>query len=179
MFKSVNDMRKAIALFLALCSLLLPELALAWGGAGHQLIAAEAYRKLSPVMKAQVFSVLKQHPDYSKWASAYHPNANFDLAAYVFMRSSTWADEIRRSGNQYDHPNWHFIDYPLRPPAFAFEPGPKPRDDVLFGVAECQRTLGDAFAGGSGASSLTLDSAGWQAMGNVGHQVLDVSGCQC
>ena len=23
--------------------------------------------------------------------------------------------DIRRSGNQYDHPNWHFIDYPLLP----------------------------------------------------------------
>jgi hypothetical protein len=101
---------------------------------------------LSPKLKAQVFAVLKQHPDYTKWASAYHPNANFDLAAYIFMRSSTWADEIRRSGNQYDHPNWHFIDYPLRPPDFALEPGPKPTDDVLFGVAECEKTLGDTNA---------------------------------
>jgi hypothetical protein len=62
------------------------------------------------------------------------------------MRSSTWPDEIRRSGNQYDYPNWHFIDYPLRPPAFPLEPSPKPTDDVLFGVAQCERTLSDTNA---------------------------------
>jgi hypothetical protein len=33
--------------------------ALAWGGAGHQLIAAEAYRQLSPELKAGVIEVLK------------------------------------------------------------------------------------------------------------------------
>jgi hypothetical protein len=62
------------------------------------------------------------------------------------MRSSTWPDEIRRAGNKYDHPNWHFIDYPLRPPGFAFEPGPKPDDDVLYGVAQCEKVLSDAKA---------------------------------
>jgi hypothetical protein len=33
--------------------------ALAWGGASHQLIAAEAYRQLSPELKAEVNEVLK------------------------------------------------------------------------------------------------------------------------
>ena len=90
--------------------------------------------------------MLKAHPDFAKWTNAHHPNANFDLAAYVFMRSSTWPDEIRRTDSPYDHPNWHFIDYPLRPPAFAFEPGPKPTDDVLFGIAESEKTLSDTKA---------------------------------
>jgi hypothetical protein len=83
------------------------------------VIAAEAYRELAPELKAQAFDVLKAHPDFSKWTNAYHPNPNFDLATYVFMRSSTWPDEIRRKGNKYDHPNWHFIDihsdHPISP----------------------------------------------------------------
>ena len=79
--------------------------------------------------------------------SDYHPNANFDLPAYVFMRSSSWPDEIRRSGSLYDHPNWHFIDYPLRPPDFALEPDPLPTDNVLYGIAQCEKVLTDTNAG--------------------------------
>src|ERR1017187_1341683 len=139
-------MRKTLALFLAGSCLFIPDFAMAWGGAGHQVIAAEAYRELSPELKAEVFAVLKAHPDFAKWSAAYHPNANFDLAAYVFIRSSTWPDEIRRSGSPYDHPNWHFIDYPLRPPAFFLEPSPKPTDDILFGVQQCEQTLSDTNA---------------------------------
>jgi hypothetical protein len=143
---SGNNMKKTLTLFLALAFLLPPHLALAWSGPGHLAIAAEAYRELSPELKAEAFDVLKAHPDFAKWEKAYHPNPNLDLAAYVFLRSSIWPDEIRRSGNKYDHPNWHFIDYPLRPPAFPLEPGPKPTDDVLFGVAQCEKTLSDTNA---------------------------------
>ena len=146
MFKSVIDMRIKLVIFSFVCCLLMPHFAMACGGAGHQVIAAEAYRELSPKMKAEVFAVLKAHPDFPKWEKAYNPNAAFDLPAYVFMHSSTWPDEIRRKGNQYDHPNWHFIDYPLRPPAFPFEPDAKPADNVLFGVAECEKTLSDTNA---------------------------------
>jgi S1/P1 Nuclease len=147
MFKSSNDMRILSPLFLVVCSFFLPGFANAWGGAGHMVIAAEAYRELSPEMKAQVFEVLQAHPDFAKWTKGYHPNPNFDLAAYVFMRSSTWPDEIRRTGNQYDHPDWHFIDYPLRPPNFPFEPDPRPTDNVVYGVAQCEQTLSDTNAG--------------------------------
>lgn len=119
----------------------------AWDGAGHMVIAAEAYQNLSPELKAQAFDVLKAHPDFAKWTNAYHPNPNFDLAAYVFMRSSTWPDEIRRSGNAYDHPNWHFIDYPLRPPSFLLVADPRPTDNVLYGVVQCEKTLSNPGAG--------------------------------
>lgn len=118
----------------------------AWDGAGHMVIAAEAFRQLPPELKAQAIEVLKAHPDYQQWVNAYHPNPNVDLAAYVFMRSSTWPDEIRRSGSPYDHPEWHFIDYPLRPPSFPLEPDAQPTNDVLFGVAQCEKTLSDTNA---------------------------------
>jgi len=133
-------------LAIAIVTVLVPNLGMAWGGAGHMVIAAEAYRELSPALKAQVFEVLKAHPDFDKWTNAYRPNANFDLAAYVFMRSSTWPDEIRRKGNKYDHPNWHFIDYPLKPPAFTFEPDAKPSDNVLFGIEQSEKALSDTNA---------------------------------
>jgi hypothetical protein len=84
--ESLNAIKQR--LFLAVWSLLIPTCAFAWGGAGHQLIAAEAYRELSPELKAETFAVLQAHPDFAKWTNSYRPNANFDLAAYVFMRSS-------------------------------------------------------------------------------------------
>jgi hypothetical protein len=137
---------RILPIVVAAGSLLLPNFAQAWGTAGHMVIAAEAYQQLSPESKAQVFDVLKAHPDFAKWAAAYHANAKFDLPAYVFMRSSSWPDEIRRTENPYDHPDWHFIDYPLRPPDFPFEPDPRPTNNILYGLKQCEQTLADTNA---------------------------------
>jgi hypothetical protein len=139
-------MRKFLSLFLIISSLLLPHLALAWYDPGHLTIAAEAYRQLSPEVKAQVFEILKAHPDFDQWQKAYHPNPTLDLPATVFLRSSTWPDEIKGSDSIYDHPMWHFIDYPLRPPNFAFEPDQYPTNNILFGIAQCEAALSDTNA---------------------------------
>lgn len=139
-------MKKSIAVGL-LCAIVgLPRLGFAWGSAGHELIAAEAYRELSPELKAEVAEVLQAHPEYAQWKASYHPNAVLDLYAYVFIRCSTWPDEIRRTGSPYDHPEWHFIDYPLRPPDFPMLPGPTPDNDVLFGVGQAEKVLADTNA---------------------------------
>jgi hypothetical protein len=69
-----------------------------------------------------------------------------DLSAFIFMRASTWPDEIRRHVIRYDHPHWHYIDYPLKPPTFAFEPQPNPDDDALFGIEESEKVLGNRAA---------------------------------
>ena len=120
--------------------------AFAWGDAGHMTVAAEAYRQLSPELKAQVFEVLKAHPDFVKWTNEYHPNPTIELAGYVFIRCSTWPDQIRGTSNEFDHPNWHFIDYPLRPPAFAFEPDARTNDDILYGIDQCEKVLSNPAA---------------------------------
>src|SRR5258707_10786824 len=134
-------------LVMILCVLLLHLNALAWSSAGHQVIAAEAYRQLSPALKSKVTEILKAHPDYEKWKESFTSESpNLDLATYIFMRSSTWPDEIRRHGNQYDHPKWHYVDYPLKPPAFPIEPHPEPTDDILFGLQQCEKTLADPKA---------------------------------
>jgi hypothetical protein len=103
----------------------------AWGSAGHMVIAAEAYNQLSPEAKAQAFAVLQAHPNFQRWTNAYHPNPNLDLAGYVFIRSSPWPDEIRGGGGPYDHPEWHFIDYPLNPPSCFFVGDPRPTKKLL------------------------------------------------
>jgi hypothetical protein len=119
----------------------------AWNGAGHQVIAAEAYRQLSPALKAKVTGILKAHPDYEKWERSFtSESASLDLPTFIFMRSSTWPDEIRRRGNHYDHPKWHYIDYPLKPPKFPVQPGPDPTDDILYGIGQCEKALADTKA---------------------------------
>jgi hypothetical protein len=50
--------RTTLTLFLAINALLLPIKVWAWGAAGHQLIAAGAFRQLSPQLKAQANEVL-------------------------------------------------------------------------------------------------------------------------
>lgn len=111
------------------------------------VIAAEAYRELSPSIQKHVSELLKFHPDYEKWEKSFQPGTpNLDLPIYVFMRASTWPDEIRRRGNEYDHPQWHYIDYPLKAPAFPVEPGPAPTDDVLYGISQCEKILSDPNA---------------------------------
>jgi hypothetical protein len=67
-----------------------------------------------------------------KWEKSFAgDSANLDLDLYVFMRSSTWPDEIRRRGNQYDHPK------------FPVESGPDLADDILYGIGQCEKTLAD------------------------------------
>ena len=119
----------------------------AWSGAGHQVIAAEAYRQLSPALKAKVAEILKSHPEYEKWKASFaDASANVDPDAFIFMRASTWPDEIRRQKSNYNHPKWHYIDYPLKPPKFPVEPGPDPADDILYGIGQCEKVLSNAEA---------------------------------
>jgi S1/P1 Nuclease len=126
--------------------LLLRPAALAWNSAGHITIAAEAYRQLSPDLRGKVTEILKSHPDYQKWEARFNrDNAGLDLATFVFMRASTWPDEIRRRHNPFDHPEWHYVDYPLKPPSFPMEPGPAPDNDALYGIAQSERLLADSI----------------------------------
>src|ERR1039458_1675273 len=124
--------------------LLIPAMATAWSGAGHQVIAAGAYRQLSPALKAKVTEILKSHPDCEKWKESFAgDSANMDLGTFIFLRASTWPDEIRRRKSPYNHPKWHYVDYPLKSNKFPVEPGPEPTDDILYGIGQCEKALAD------------------------------------
>jgi hypothetical protein len=128
---------------LLIVSLLFPSApALAWSSGGHMVIAAEAYRELSPALKSRASQILKSHPDYDTWVESFRPgNPSLDLNTFVFMKASAWPDEISRRHNHFDHPRWHYVDYPLRPPSFPVEPGPMPNDDALYGIGQCEKAL--------------------------------------
>ena len=62
----------------------------AWSGAGHQVVAAEAYRQLPPPLQKKVTEILKSHPDYEKWEKSFtSEGVSLGLPAFTFMRSST------------------------------------------------------------------------------------------
>jgi len=106
-------------------------------------IAAFAYLNLPADEQRRVCEILKHHPNYSRWVSGFSTDAApVDLETLIVMRASTWPDEIRRKGNPYDHPNWHFVDYPLEPSAFSFKPSPSPTNDILYGIGQSERMLG-------------------------------------
>jgi hypothetical protein len=71
----------------------------AWSSPGHMIIGDIAYRDLPGSSKSNVNEVLKNHPDYAKWAESYPADSAFDLPTFIYMRASTWLDEIRRKSN--------------------------------------------------------------------------------
>ena len=67
------------SLFAALataCCLVPP--AAAWNGTGHKIVAAIAYEKLTPKVRARVDDLIRQHPDY---AAVFIKDAPADPAA--------------------------------------------------------------------------------------------------
>lgn len=108
----------------ALVLVLAASSALAWNAAGHRLVAAVAWRQMSPVAQAAAADLLARHPDYRKWTAKAG-----DAPAYAaFLQASTWADDIRKDPRFHDerfeaptpplpgltdtarHKDWHYVD---------------------------------------------------------------------
>lgn len=98
----------------------------AWNGAGHRIVAAIAWEKMSDAARAEATGLLAAHPDYARWTTS-QPEA--DLARQAFLEASTWPDDIRNDPRFYDeqrdqtiaappgfsdnqrHRNWHYVDF--------------------------------------------------------------------
>jgi hypothetical protein len=130
-----------ISIMLGVLVLCLPASVLGWSSPGHMTIAAIAYRELPTQSQARVTELLQHHPNYDKWAASYVTNSPTDLPTFIFMRASTWPDEIRRKGNPHDHPQWHYVNYPLIPPNFPDNPRPFPTNDIIFGIKQCEKLI--------------------------------------
>ncbi|HEX8843655.1 MAG TPA: S1/P1 nuclease [Pyrinomonadaceae bacterium] len=147
-------MKKARILTLVFLVLVAQVKALSWSGPGHAAVAAMAYRELAddPALRKNLVNLLKNHPFFNSWRKEYNATKNnfpagLDFGMFLFIRAATWPDQIRRTDDPelkpFDHPNWHFVDYPLRPPTFETGPSPFPEDDVLFGLKESLKSLAD------------------------------------
>ncbi len=137
---------KWLAVFCGVCLLAVPS-ARAWYAAGHMIVARIAFDQLPADTRQQVMTILAAHPQMAEWRKhlGFAPAGQGD--AFLFMSASTWPDEIDRSPSPYAHPAWHYIDYPLTPPDFAFQPGLAPEDNALYAIAASVETLRDPAAG--------------------------------
>jgi S1/P1 Nuclease len=111
-------------LIVAAAALLAAGTALAWNPAGHMVTGSIAYDELqrnAPATVARVVAILRQHPQYeSLWKPQLAGMSEPDQQRYLFMLAARWPDDIRRN-RAFDHPEWHYIDYPYKPPG---QPGP-------------------------------------------------------
>jgi hypothetical protein len=124
-----------------------PVNAQAWNAAGHMIIASLAYDQLSPAAREKWVALLRQHPAFAAWQQTFPKDEpNLEFRRYLFMRASTWPDDIRKSGSPYDHPTWHYIDYPLEMPGCPMVPAPPQTEDILFGLNHSEKILDDPAA---------------------------------
>ncbi len=116
---------------------------LAWNRAGHMAMGAIAYddlQRTSPATVAHVVAILRQHPQYeSRWKQQLESVSAQDQERYLFMLAARWPDDIR-GDSTFDHPMWHYIDYPYKPPGQPPSvPAPPPDKENM--VAAFQRNL--------------------------------------
>jgi S1/P1 Nuclease len=92
---------------------------LAWGPAGHKIIASIAFRRLARDKQATIIALLKQHPryeeDFGKKMPAEVPAD--EASERIIQQAAIWPDLARGlKGDglrqQYHHRTWHFIDLP-------------------------------------------------------------------
>jgi hypothetical protein len=107
---------------------------LAWNRAGHMVMGAITFDEIqstSPATVARVVAILRQHPQYeSRWKPQIEGMSaglsEQDQERYLFMLAARWPDDIR-GDKAFDHPQWHYIDYPYKPrgqPASVPAPAP-------------------------------------------------------
>ena len=123
---------------------LVPSFLGAWSGPGHMIVAAIAYRALSPQQRLQVVEILKNHDNASKWTAEVPENdPTLDEGVVFMMGAAKWPDEIKRTSSPWNHRQWHYVDYPLTPPEFAIKPSPAPGNDIVYAINLCVKNLKD------------------------------------
>lgn len=145
------------SLVLALLLALPAAPVLAWNGAGHRLVAAIAWRKMTPAARHAASQLLHQHPDHLKWTPRSQRDQS-DADYQAFLEASTWPDDIRHDrrfeswptpGEQPlagfpdmgRHGDWHFMNLPLNGGQYE-----RTRGEIDVRLDELLRTLGNPRA---------------------------------
>jgi hypothetical protein len=92
--------------------------AVAWGPAGHKIVAAIAFRQLTPAQQATIVAILKQHPRFQEDFEDKMPEG-VEANEWIFQQAAVWPDIARdlpyEAKKEFSRPNWHFIDLPYFP----------------------------------------------------------------
>jgi S1/P1 nuclease len=135
--------------------------AAAWNDRGHMVVAAKAWRHLTPQTKNRVGQLLRHNPRYASWTSGIPQSQK---ARVAFTRAATWPDFIkfahgyendglpnansRRNIGYADclqHRYWHFKDLPFSPDGTPTDDPPEPNAETQ--IEAFAATLADASAG--------------------------------
>src|SRR6266480_3751238 len=87
--------------------------ALAWGPAGHKIVAAIAFRQLSPEQQKKIVDILKHHPRFLEDFVDQMPD-DVEQSEWYFQQAAVWPDLARglkpEAKKEFSRPEWHFID---------------------------------------------------------------------
>jgi hypothetical protein len=90
----------------------------AYNKPGHMVCGAMAYiilKEKSPGTLAKTVAILKTHPDFNRrWKHLLDSVAAEDRDMYLFMMAARWSDDVRGEP-EYDHPQWHYINFGFKP----------------------------------------------------------------
>lgn len=107
----------------AVAVLLLPCLAFAWGGDGHQIVALIAEERLKPATKAAIHGLLGA-------------DANISDAEVC-----NWADQIKRE--RRNTAPWHYVDIPTTQPSYAAARDGRDGANVIDAIERFETVLAD------------------------------------
>ena len=147
--------------YLGLWAILLASPASAWNATGHRIIAAIAYARLTPEVRARVDALIDQHPDYATLFTKDAPADTEGRARAAFIAAAVWPDTIKGDPRFYDdthadahptpllpgfpdmkrHTNWHYIDIPYAPDGATSVPPGVP--NALEEITRLLRDLGN------------------------------------
>lgn len=131
--------------------------AAAWNNRGHMIVAAKAWRHLTPETKSAIKVLLRQNPRYSSWVAGLSP-ASRPRAAFIM--AATWPDDIKSTPGYFSdrlpnsksarnigyddcrqHRYWHYKDLPFSPDGTATAPPAEPNAETEIRILTA--ALGD------------------------------------
>ena len=133
-------------LSLLLLAVVIPRDALAWNRAGHMVSGAIAYHELratDPGALQRVVALLRAHPAYlARWLPMIVERGMADHDIMLFMYAARWPDDLR-DDPQYDHPTWHYINYPVLVPGDTTRPPAAMAGDIVTEIEHGLSVLRD------------------------------------
>jgi S1/P1 nuclease len=120
----------------------------AWNNHGHLLVAAAAYQRLTPTVRARVDALVKLNPFFKQWTTKIPAGMSAsDRSAALFAIAATWPDQIKSAKGYVDdgdqpsganaaqnvgysdklqHRYWHFANQPFSVDHTTLPPTPTP-----------------------------------------------------
>jgi len=115
--------------------LAIAQVATAWNGKGHEVVAYIAYQHLTPQVRAKVDALVKLNPCYKEWVSSVSVLPAGERPVAIFMLAATWPDMIKLK--TYDCQPGHNFGPDGSHGGDVAPPGPESAQDV--GYADTHR----------------------------------------